>query len=344
MKRLNSSLIKSLASGIAKGDHGCLAKAITLAESSRADHRDEVQSILNEIVKMRKEQCPSTDSLSSSSSLRIGVTGPPGAGKSTFIEALGLSLLQHTHSLPLAVLSVDPSSPISGGAILGDLTRMHSLSLSPSVFVRGSPSRGVLGGVTQHIYEVMRLCELSGKEIILLESVGQGQSEIELHQVVDMTILLLPPVGGDELQASKKGIMEVADCVLISKGDGDLRERARQTRQEVTGAMKYVHKRYEGWTPPVMMISSATGEGVREIESVIKSFYECMREAGEIQRKRECQAKYWMWTHFRRKLVERGECSVAVQKCALSLIPLVEREALSPSIAAEELIETFLNR
>ena len=225
------------------GDRRALARAITLVESTRADHRAEAEALLAEVL-------PHTGD-----AIRVGISGAPGAGKSTFIEALGLHLVAHGHRV--AVLAVDPSSTRSGGSILGDKTRMEQLTRSPHAFVRPSPTGGTLGGVARRTREAMLLCEAAGFDVVLVETVGVGQSEVKVAAMVDLFLVLVAPGGGDELQGLKRGIMELADLVVVNKADGDLAAAAAHTAADYAAALHLVRPRIAGWTPRVLHVLGA---------------------------------------------------------------------------------------
>jgi len=334
-----SSSAQALANSICDGDRNSLAKAITLAESSRIDHRQQIEAILEYILENDKKY---GSKKVPTKALRLGVTGPPGAGKSTFIESLGLRLISSGHRV--AVIPVDPSSPISGGSILGDKTRMPLLSESPHAFIRASPTRGLLGGIAAHTMDVIGLCEASGFDVVLVESVGSGQSEVDLDQAVDMLVLLLPPGGGDHLQAAKKGVMEVADLVLVNKADGDLLRAAELTRAEYAGTMQLIRRRRREWEVPVLSMSAKTGTGVADVVQLINKFQMQMTSNGTILQKRAMQASFWMWAHFRRTLILQGGGSAVVRRRADQLLPRVGSGEISASRAAALLVDAFCSK
>jgi LAO/AO transport system kinase len=240
----------ALADGILQGSRSSLAKAITLMESSRSDHREQADRLQQYLLSHRN--IAASTSVWASPTFRIGVAGPPGAGKSSMIETLGMMLIEMGHKV--AVIPIDPSSSVSGGSILGDKTRMDSLSKSESAYVRASPTRCILGGIAEHTADVVSLCESGGYDTVIVESVGLGQSEIELDQAVDLFILLLPPGAGDDLQASKKGVMEFADLVIVNKADGALLPLARAALSDYKCSVSLIRRKCLDWEPRVQMV------------------------------------------------------------------------------------------
>ncbi|XP_065760654.1 methylmalonic aciduria type A protein, mitochondrial isoform X2 [Muntiacus reevesi] len=273
---------------------------------------------------------------------RAGLSGPPGAGKSTFIEYFGKMLTERGHKL--SVLAVDPSSCTSGGSLLGDKTRMTELSRDMNAYIRPSPTRGTLGGVTRTTNEAILLCEGGGYDIILVETVGVGQSEFAVADMVDMFILLLPPAGGDELQGIKRGIVEMADLVAITKSDGDLIVPARRIQAEYVSALKLLRRRSGVWKPKVIRISARSGEGITEMWDKMKEFWEVMLVSGELAAKRQKQQKVWMWSLIQENVVEHFRTHPAVRE----QIPLLEERVLSgglsPGLAADLLLKAFKSR
>nr|KAF6481126.1 metabolism of cobalamin associated A [Molossus molossus] len=268
-----------------------------------------------------------------------GLSGPPGAGKSTFIEYFGKMLTERGHKL--SVLAVDPSSCTSGGSLLGDKTRMTELSRDMNAYIRPSPTRGTLGGVTRTTNEAILLCEGGGYDIILIETVGVGQSEFAVADMVDMFVLLLPPAGGDELQGIKRGIIEMADLVAITKSDGDLVVPARRIQAEYVSALKLLRRRSEVWRPQVVRISSRSGEGITEMWDKMREFQDLMLASGELTAKRQKQQKIWMWNLIQESVLEHFRTHPTVR----GQIPLLERKvlsgALSPGLAADLLLKAF---
>ncbi|MDB2550074.1 methylmalonyl Co-A mutase-associated GTPase MeaB, partial [Porticoccaceae bacterium] len=282
-------MIQPLAQQIIEGDRRALAKAITLVESTRADHGEQAVQLLAELM-------PHTGK-----SIRIGVSGAPGVGKSTFIESLGNYLTGQGHQV--AVLAVDPTSAVSGGSILGDKTRMEALSVNPKAFVRPSPAGTTLGGVTRRTRESLLLCEAAGYDVIIVETVGVGQSETAVSDMTDMFLLLLSPGGGDDLQGIKRGIMELADLVLVNKADGDLTSIANQTVSDYRGALQFMQARTPAWTPKVNSCSALEGQGIAQAWAVVEDFRAVLTESGELEGLRARQAKAWMWAETAAELL-----------------------------------------
>jgi LAO/AO transport system kinase len=272
--------VRDLEKGITAGDRGALSRAITLAESRRADDQELAQELIADLL-------PRTGK-----ALRIGITGVPGAGKSTTIEALGLWLIERGHKV--AVLVIDPTSARTGGSILGDKTRMNRLSGEENAYIRPSPSGGVLGGVARKTREAMLLCEAAGFDVILVESVGVGQSEAELAEMVDCLMLLLVPGAGDELQGIKRGIMELADLIVVNKADGDRVPLAKRARGDYRHALRMLPPSTPGWETPVLIASAAEGTGLAEIwESVVKH-REVLDGSGLLEERRRHQTERWL--------------------------------------------------
>ncbi len=266
--------------GIRSSKRECLARAITLIESSNKSHQQQAAILLDHLA---AEQYSSTNR-KHQHTLRIGVAGPPGAGKSTFIEQMGLRLIKKSHKV--AVIPVDPSSHISGGSILGDKTRMEQLSRSMDAYIRASPTRGVLGGIAEHTADVISLCEFAGFNVVIVESVGLGQSEVDIDSAVDILVLLVPPGGGDSLQATKKGIMEAADLVLVNKADGELLTPAKHTKADYAGAMQFIRRKHQDWEPRVLMMSAHTGYNMDKVEEQLFNYHNLMMSNEHLYNKR----------------------------------------------------------
>jgi len=275
-----SSADRSLVDGVRAGQRRALAKAITLIESTRADHQQRAQQVLNMLL-------PHTGN-----AIRIGISGVPGAGKSTFIEALGIWLIEQGKKL--AVLAVDPSSSVSGGSILGDKTRMEQLCQREEAFIRPSPSAGSLGGVAEKTREAMLLCEAAGFDVIIIETVGVGQSETTVAGMVDIFCLLQLPNAGDDLQAIKKGIVEIADLVVINKADIDPRATA-VVRAQWRNALHMLRPASPNWAPPVIALSALHKEGIVEFWEQIEKYQAALKPTGEFAAKRQHQSLSWMW-------------------------------------------------
>lgn len=272
-------------------------------------------------------------------SFRVGLAGPPGAGKSSLIEALGMYLVKQGHKV--AVIAVDPSSARSGGSILGDKTRMVELSRHPNAFVRPSPTRGTLGGVAQHTNDVVLLCEGGGYDIVLVETVGLGQSEVVVDTTVDMLLLVVPPAGGDELQGVKKGIVEVADAIVVNKADGDFLPSARHAAAEYRRALQLVRWKHHLWQPQVKLVSALSGSGVEDLWSVAAQFRRVMGESGSMQARRQAQASGWMWQNLEQELVARAHSDSGVTGEAHRLQRLLADGYITPRRAAFKLFEVF---
>jgi LAO/AO transport system kinase len=287
-----SSEIAELAGRVAAGERRALARAITLVESARRDHREMAGQLLGALPQDRM-------------ALRIGLSGTPGVGKSTFIESFGMMLT--AQGLRVAVLAVDPSSSRSGGSILGDKTRMDRLSRDPKAFIRPSPSQTHLGGVARRSREAVALCEAAGFDVILIETVGVGQSETVVAQMADVFLLLLAPAGGDELQGVKRGIMEIADMILINKADGDLKPAATRTCADYMGALRLLRKRAqdpEGF-PKAMMVSALEEKGLSAVWDDIVALTDWRRANGFWDETRSQQARYWFEEEVRNALLSR---------------------------------------
>lgn len=317
----------SIEDALRAGERRALAKAITLCESRRADHRAEAEALLTRLM-------PYTGR-----AIRLGLSGAPGVGKSTFIEGLGLYLIER--GLKVAVLAVDPSSTRTGGSILGDKTRMEQLARNPAAFIRPSPSGGSLGGVARRTREAMLLCEAAGFDVILIETVGVGQSETAVAEMVDMFLLLLSPGGGDELQGIKRGIMELADLVVVNKADGGLLTPAKRAQSEYRAALHLMRAKYEGWTPRVLLASALQGMGFENIWAQVEGFEKHLRDKGLLDDLRAEQAVSWMWSEVKDGLLTSFEDNDAVKAILQSRIKDVAAGKLAPTLAAKELLIRF---
>ncbi|XP_010410294.3 methylmalonic aciduria type A protein, mitochondrial [Corvus cornix cornix] len=330
-------LIDRLYHGLIQGHRACLAEAITLIESTQSRKKKIAQVLLQKVLSYHREQ----EKLNQGKPLafRVGLSGPPGAGKSSFIECFGKMLTERKHKV--SVLAVDPSSSTSGGSLLGDKTRMTELSRDMNAYIRPSPTSGTLGGVTRTTNEAILLCEGGGYDVVLVETVGVGQSEFAVADMVDMFILLLPPAGGDELQGIKRGIIEMADLVAINKADGDLVVPARRIQAEYISAMKLLRKRSKVWRPKVLRISAKTGEGISDMWDKMTEFRDLMLTSGELVAKRRKQQKVWMWNLIQENMLEHFRSHLAVK----DKIPLLEEKVLSgvlsPGLAADLLLKAF---
>ena len=314
----------TLAARILEGERTALARAITLVESSRADHQAQAQELLTRLL-------PHTGR-----AVRLGLSGAPGVGKSTFIEAFGLMLT--ARGLKVAVLAIDPSSSITGGSILGDKTRMELLARDPKAFIRPSPAGRTLGGVARRTREAMLLTEAAGFDVVLIETVGVGQSETAVADMVDMFVLLLSPGGGDELQGIKRGIMELADLVIVNKADGDMLPAAKRASMEYKAALHLMRPKSAHWRPDVLLASALKGTGIDEIWAAISAHRAALEAAGEIASHRAAQAQAWMWTEIREGLLT----SLKANSEASLLLPRLEADVkagrTTPTLAAQKVL------
>jgi LAO/AO transport system kinase len=320
---------RALADQVRAGDRRALARAITLVESTRPDHRADATVLLDAVL-------PATGRAT-----RVGISGSPGSGKSTFIEALGVHVVAHDHDV--AVLAVDPSSARSGGSILGDKTRMEELSRSPRAFIRPSPSGGTLGGVARRTREALLLCEAAGFDVVLVETVGVGQSEVAVAGMVDVFCLLLAPAGGDELQGVKRGIVELADLVVVNKADGDLADAATRTAADYANAVHFLRPRYAGWTPRVLRCSALLREGIGAVWDTIVELEAALDATGERARLRADQASQWMWSEITESLVDRLRADGRVADELVRLDRDVRAGRTSAAAAARQVLARFLH-
>lgn len=322
----NALELDDYAEGVARGDRATLARAITLIESSREEHQALARELLQRIL-------PATGK-----AVRVGITGVPGVGKSSMIEQLGTNLTAAGHKV--AVLAVDPSSERSGGSILGDKTRMPQLAQDPKAFIRPSPSSGTLGGVTKKTRETMALCEAAGFDVVLIETVGVGQSETAVADLVDLFCLLLPPAGGDELQGIKKGVVELADVAVVNKADGSLKQAASRAAAEYQSALRMLRPAAAGWIPPVLQVSALEGRG---FEKVWKAMADCRAALGAegLKAKRAGQAKAWFWRELQEGLVEAFRRAPAVAEALPGLEAEVAAGRMTAARAAETLLALF---
>lgn len=316
--------VDELAAGVRAGQRRALAKAITLVESSRADHQDEAQRLLERLL-------PDTGRAA-----RVGITGVPGVGKSTFIEAFGLYLI--AQGKRVAVLAVDPSSARSGGSILGDKTRMARLSMAPEAFIRPSPSGGSLGGVARRTREAMLVCEAAGYDVVLVETVGVGQSETTVASMVDFFLVLMLAGAGDELQGIKKGILEIADALVVNKADGDNVRRAEQSAVEYRGALRLFRHVSANWDPPVLTASGLRGEGMDRIWAIVEDHRATLGASGELAARRRAQQQDWLWSMLRDGLEEHFRAREDVRR----LLPVMEAAVLAASITPTEAARRLL--
>ena len=319
--------IHDIAEGVRAGNIRALGKAITLVESRNLDHSLAATTLLDELL-------PSTGQ-----SIRIGISGVPGAGKSTFIEEFGLHLTSLGHKV--AVLAVDPSSQISGGSILGDKTRMEELSRDPNAFIRPSPAGKTLGGVARKTRETMLICEAAGYDIIIVETVGVGQSEITVASMVDLFLLLQLTGAGDELQGIKRGVMEIADAILINKAEGDNRPRAELARQQYVNSLHMLKPKSLNWQVPVLLCSALHKEGIDSVREMVEEFRTTMQDSGEFDEKRQLQSVDWMWNLLLEDLKDLFHRHPRVESLLPQIQQAVADGTTTPGAAARRLLETF---
>lgn len=313
----------ALMKGVLAGERRALAKTITLLESTRADHRQRAQDLLAELLPH------------SGKSIRVGISGVPGVGKSTFIEMLGMLLIGQGHRV--AVLAIDPSSSVSGGSILGDKTRMEMLSMREEAFIRPSPSSGSLGGVADKTREAMLVCEAAGFDIVIVETVGVGQSETAVAGMTDVFVLLQLPNAGDDLQAIKKGIVELADVVVYNKADLDIRA-TEMAMAQMQSALAMLRPASEYWKVPVLKTSAAKNQGIEEFWNIINTHHQTMELHGAISSRRQQQSMAWMWHLIESGLQQRFNENPEVKKNLPSLTQAVTAGTITPSAAARQLL------
>jgi LAO/AO transport system kinase len=316
--------LSTLARSIRAGDRAVLARAITLIESKRADHREAAHRLVQDLL-------PATGK-----AIRVGITGAPGVGKSTAIDTLGLDLTANGHKV--AVLTVDPSSARTGGSILGDKTRMARLAAAANAFVRPSPASGTLGGVAATTRETLLLCEAAGFDVILVETVGIGQSETAVADLTDFFLVLMLPGAGDELQGLKKGIVELADMIAVTKADGDNRPRANATAAEYRAALHILTPRSKHWTPPVMTFSGLTGDGIAALWQNVLDHRERLTESGEFAERRRAQQIKWMWALLQERMLAPLRTDPKVKAKLPQFEAAVAEGRLSPVLAVEEIV------
>lgn len=329
-----------LAEGLLNGDRSSLAKSITLIESSRYDHQVQADLLLGYLAESVSHRDEKAERFQHGKTLRLGFAGPPGGGKSSLIEVIGMRYIDQGYRV--AVIPVDPSSHRSGGSILGDKTRMEKLSSSRAAYVRASPTKCFLGGIAEHTVDVMTLCEHAGCDVIIVETVGLGQSEVELEQAVDMFCLLVSPGGGDDLQASKKGVMEAVDLLLVSKADGDLLRTAKHTKADYAGSLSLIRRKSCLWSPKAQLISSRTGLGIDSFIDNVATFHRIMAESGQLAEKRSSQAKHWMWAQFKNLVVERIKRNETASSLAMKLENKLMDGTISSRHAARILLENTM--
>jgi LAO/AO transport system kinase len=311
------------ARGIRAGDRAVLARAITLIESKRVDHRRAASALIQDLL-------PATGN-----AVRVGITGAPGVGKSTLIDTLGTSLTGQGRKV--AVLAVDPSSTRTGGSILGDKTRMARLAADPSAFIRPSPASGTLGGVAAKTRETMLLCEAAGYDVVLVETVGIGQSELAVADMTDFFLVMMLPGAGDELQGLKKGVVELADMIAINKSDGDNRARAKAAAAEYSAALHILSPRSPTWSPPVATCSALTGDGIAALWEHVLDHRKRMTASGELAARRCEQQVKWMWAMLEERMFARLHSDPALKAKLPKLEAAVASGRLSPTTAVEEI-------
>lgn len=320
--------LQALCEGVRAGDRRTVAKTITLLESTRPDRAALGQAVLEALV------------ADTGRAIRVGITGTPGVGKSSFIESLGLHLV--ARGLRVAVLAVDPSSPLTGGSILGDKTRMERLAREDRAFIRPSPSGGSLGGVAQRTREAMLVCEAAGFDAVLIETVGIGQSEVTVSSMVDFFLVLLQPGAGDELQGIKKGVLELADGLVVNKADGEQRAAAERTRAEYARALGLLRPASPSWKLRVLAASAHTGEGIDAVWESILAHRRALTASGDLEARRRHQALAWMWSLVDEGLRRAFRAHAAVASAVESLERDVEAQKATPAAAARRLLSIFL--
>ena len=317
--------VSELAAAVRSGDRAALPKAITLVESTRADHREQAQQLLLELMP------------DSGDAMHVGITGVPGVGKSTTIEALGMHLIEQGHRV--AVLAVDPSSTRTGGSILGDKTRMAQLAVHPDAYIRPSPTSGTLGGVAKATRETIVLLEAAGFDVILVETVGVGQSEVAVANMVDTFVFLTLARTGDQLQGIKKGVLELADIVVVNKADGAHAVEAKSAARELTGAIRLIYPRETLWRPPVLTMSALHGDGLAELWETVLKHRQVLSDAGEFEARRRAQQVDWTWSMVRDTVLDRVLTHAAVKKIRVEVERQVRDGELTPALAAQQILD-----
>jgi LAO/AO transport system kinase len=315
---------QELLEGVLAAQPRALAKTITLVESTRADHQRRAQALLQALLPHAGQ------------AIRIGISGAPGAGKSTFVETLGLHAIEAGHGV--AVLAVDPSSALTGGSILGDKTRMEQLARSARAYIRPSPSGGTLGGVAARTRECLLVCEAAGFDVIVVETVGVGQSETAVAAMTDAFVLLQLPNAGDDLQAMKKGVVELADLIVINKADIDP-QAAQRAHSQFGSVLPMLQHRTPGWTPKVLVASALKGQGIAEFWNEIGRFREAMQASGEFEGRRRAQAVHWMWEIIEHTLREHFGSSPDVKRELAALTAAVQQGSVAATVAAQRLLQ-----
>ncbi len=317
--------VEDLAAAVCRGDRAALPRAITLVESTRPDHQEQAQRLLLELTPH------------AGTAHHIGITGVPGVGKSTAIEALGMYLIEGGHRV--AVLAVDPSSTRTGGSILGDKTRMPRLATHPDAYIRPSPTSGTLGGVAKATRETIVLLEAAGFDVILVETVGVGQSEVAVANMVDTFVFLTLARTGDQLQGIKKGVLELADIAVVNKADGNHLAEARSAARELSSAIRLIHPRDTLWRPPVLTTSALEGRGLTELWETVERHRQVLTEAGEFEARRRAQQVDWTWQLVRDTVLNRVLSNPAVRKIRAEVERQVLAGDLTPALAAQQILE-----
>lgn len=340
---------KALADGILNQNRRALSRAITLVESRKPEHNKQAEMLIDYVLEKRRAAATKESDNNDISNIsknkmlntfRLGIAGPPGAGKSTFIEALGLMLIERGHRV--AVVAVDPSSNRTGGSILGDKTRMTYLSRTLDAFVRPSATWGVLGGLAQHTNDVVLLCESAGFDIVLIETVGLGQSEVAVDDAADMCMLLLPPAGGDDLQGVKKGIMEIADLIVINKADGELQAAARHAATDVRHAIQLIRPKSLNWKPKVLRCSALFNEGISTVWENVEKYRKTMLDSGELENKRKSQNQSWMLRQFHEQLIRVASTRKDLKEVMHNIEAALIHGYITPRKAASTLVDKVL--
>ncbi|MUL63158.1 ATPase/protein kinase [Mycobacterium sp. CBMA 234] len=317
--------VPELAARIRAGDRAALSRAITLVESTRTDHRDAAQQLLLELT------------AEAGRALHVGITGVPGVGKSTTIEALGMHLIERGHRV--AVLAVDPSSTRTGGSILGDKTRMAQLAVQPDAYIRPSPTSGTLGGVARATRETIVLLEAAGYDVVLVETVGVGQSEVTVANMVDTFVFLTLARTGDQLQGIKKGVLELADVIVVNKADGEHAIEAQAAARELSGAIRLIYPRDTLWRPPVLTMSALHGDGLAAMWDTVLKHRETLSAAGEFEARRRAQQVDWTWSMVRDTVLDRVLSNPAVKAHRDEVERQVRDGELTPTLAAHLIID-----
>lgn len=319
--------VDALVDGVRAGDRTALGRAITLAESTRSDHRALAQDLVLRLLPF------------AGGARRLGITGVPGAGKSTFIDALGSMLTERGHRV--AVLAVDPSSTVSGGSILGDKTRMQRLAVDPDAFIRPSPTSGTLGGVARATRETMAIVEAAGYDVVIVETVGVGQSETTVAQMVDCFLVLMLARTGDQLQGIKKGVLELADVLAVNKADGENAREAKKAARELSDALHLITPPGALWQPSALTCSGLSGEGVDAVWAQVERHRVVLEEAGQLAQRRSEQRVAWMWAMVEEQVLGRLRSDPTVRAVAEQVQSQVRDGNLTASLAADQILKAF---